>query len=195
MGTNAKGASAPTNNGTQGAAGVEDDLSGLKTAAAQRRAEHKRQISNLFGGGNRNGGGGRAGGLGGLGGLLGGGGTGLSGLLGGGNAGNANDRAPESMVADTAGLGSSEGLPTASDSGEIKMVFRQVCVPLDKGRLEALADDVLRSTRTVLVLPLPKLMALPEALTPMPSRRLRSPKMCPAWVFRVSLWPPTPTSP
>lgn len=120
--------SAPTNNGTDGSAGVEDDLSELQAAAAQRRAEHKRQIGNLFGGG------------GGLGGLFGGGNGGndggngggsrlggLGGLFGGGaGAGNANDRGPETMVADTAGLGSSNGLPTASDSGEINMVFRQV---------------------------------------------------------------------
>jgi splicing factor 1 len=54
----------------------------------------------------------------------GGNGGGIGGLFGGG--GDANDRGPESMVADTAGLGSSNGLPTASDSGEINMVFRQV---------------------------------------------------------------------
>lgn len=119
MGTGAN--SAPTNNGTDGASGVEDDLSDLQAASAQRRAEHKRQIGNLFGGGN--GGGSRLGGLFGGGGGN-GGGSGIGGLFGGG--GDANDRGPESMVADTAGLGSSNGLPTASDSGEINMVFRQI---------------------------------------------------------------------
>jgi hypothetical protein len=118
MGTGAN--SAPTNNGTDGASGVEDDLSELQAASAQRRAEHKRQIGNLFGGGN--GGGSRLGGL--FGGGGNGGGSGIGGLFGGG--GNANDRGPETMVADTAGLGGSNGLPTASDSGEINMVFRQV---------------------------------------------------------------------
>lgn len=146
MGTGAN--SAPTNNGTDGAAGVEDDLSDLQAASAQRRAEHKRQIGNLFGGG---GGGSRLGGLlggggngdgngggSGIGGLFGGGGngggSGIGGLFGGG--GNANDRGPETMVADTAGLGSSNGLPTASDSGEINMVFRQVQPCTSHGRIQ-----------------------------------------------------------
>ncbi|KAH8173452.1 cell surface protein [Sarocladium implicatum] len=143
MGANA-GATAPTNNGSAGAAGQEDDLSQLKAAAAQRRAEHKRQIGNLFGGRLGGGGAGGAGGAGGgLGGLLGGGGaggllgglgggagggaaTGLGGLLGGGGAGTKSNKPAETMIADTTGMGATGGLPTASDSGEVSMVFRQI---------------------------------------------------------------------
>lgn len=108
------GNNAPTNNGASGAAGVEDDLSGLKGAAGGNRnnnSARKRQIADLFKG------------------ILGGGGdgngkTGLAGLAGGG--GKKNNFKAETLVADTAGDGATSGLPTADDNGEISMVFRQV---------------------------------------------------------------------
>lgn len=124
MGT---GANAPTNNGAADSVGVEDDVSDLPGGAARRRAERKRQISNLFsgllgGGGNDDADdAGAAGGGGGLGGALGG----LTGGLGGG--GSKAEFAQETSVADTAGAGATEGLPTCSDTGEVSMVFRQVC--------------------------------------------------------------------
>lgn len=121
------GAKAPTNNGASGSVGQEDDLSGLQ----QRRAEYRRQLGQLFGGllGGGGGAGGKAaGGAGGAGGAAGG----LGGLLGGlggaaGGGGKKNNAAPESMVADTAGMGTAQGLPTADQNGEVSMVFRQVC--------------------------------------------------------------------
>lgn len=103
--------SAPTNNGASGATGTEDDLSGLPAGAAQRNDERKRQLGQLFGGLLGGGGGG-------------GGATGLAGLTGGG--GTKNNFAQESMVADTAGSGSTQGLPTSDDSGVVSMVYRQV---------------------------------------------------------------------
>lgn len=103
-------AKAPTNNGASGAAGQEDDLSALQQQRQQRREEEKRQLGQLLGGGKANGGGGLLGGL----------------LGGGGGAGKQTNAAPESMVADTAGQGSSQGLPTADENGEVTMVFRQV---------------------------------------------------------------------
>lgn len=124
MGGNNAG-KAPTNKGASGSVGQEDDLSGLK----QRRAEYRRQLGQLFGGllgGAGGAAGGAAGGkaaggaAGGLGGLLGG----LGGAAGGG--GKKNNAAPESMVADTAGMGSAQGLPTADQNGEVSLVFRQV---------------------------------------------------------------------
>ena len=102
------GESAPTNNGT--GVGVEDNIdqnalagAGKGKAANKRGNFVTRQLANLLGG-----------------------------LIGGGAGGNAaqgekNTPAAESMVAATAGKGADAGLPTASDSGEITMTFRQVC--------------------------------------------------------------------
>jgi hypothetical protein len=103
MGT-AGSAAVPVNNGSDSSVGVEDDLSGLQEARNSRNQERKRQLSRLFDG------------------LLGGG------RGGGGNTaeGTQSSKAFETMVADTAGAGSSEGLPTASDSGEVSLVFRQI---------------------------------------------------------------------
>ncbi len=103
--------SAPTNNGASGATGKEDDLSGLPAGAAKRNDERKRQLGQLFGGLFGGGGGGN-------------GATGLAGLTGGG--GDKNDFAQESMVADTAGSGATQGMPTADDNGVVSMVYRQV---------------------------------------------------------------------
>ena len=121
---NSKG-KAPTNKGTSGAAGVEDDISGLK-GKQQRREEHKRQIGQLFAG-LLGGGGGAAGGAAG-GNAAGGKKGGLGGLLGGaaGGGGTKSNKQPESMVADTAGEGASNGLPTADDKGQVSLVFRQI---------------------------------------------------------------------
>ncbi|KAM3506474.1 hypothetical protein MY10362_002340 [Beauveria mimosiformis] len=116
----------PKNTGASGAVGKEDDLSGLPAGAAKRHEERKRQLSKLFGGGA------------GLGGLLGGGGGGnnnggagggLGGLLGGGGGGAAGTKsnvAAETMVADTAGMGNSQGMPTADSDGVVSMVYRQI---------------------------------------------------------------------
>lgn len=50
----------------------------------------------------------------------------LSGLFGGGGQGTKNNFAVETSVAESAGRGAEEGLPTCSDTGEITMTFRQV---------------------------------------------------------------------
>ncbi|OAA52726.1 cell surface protein (Mas1) [Beauveria brongniartii RCEF 3172] len=106
---------APKNTGASGAVGKEDDLSGLPAGAAKRHEERKRQLGKLFGGllggggGNNNGGGG----------LLGGGG-------GGGAAGTKSNIAAETMVADTAGMGNSQGMPTADSDGVVSMVYLQI---------------------------------------------------------------------
>ncbi|TQW00497.1 hypothetical protein V2A60_001576 [Cordyceps javanica] len=130
---------APQNNGASGSVGQEDDLSGLPAGAAKRHEERKRQLSQLFGGllgggagkGDADGAaGGKKGGAGGaLGGLLGGAGGGAGGLLGGlggGAGGTKSNFAAETMVADTAGTGSSQGLPTSDSNGVVSMVYRQI---------------------------------------------------------------------
>ncbi len=133
---------APKNNGASGGVGQEDDLSGLPAGAAKRHEERKRQLSQLFGGllggaGGAGGAGAAAGGAGGaakkggaaggLGGLLGGAG-GAGGLLGGagGAGGTKSNLAAESMIADTAGMGTSQGLPTADSNGVVSLVYRQI---------------------------------------------------------------------
>jgi hypothetical protein len=95
----------PTNNGSDASVGVEDDLSGLQSARNARNSERKRQLGQLFGG------------------LLGGGGRGGA---GGAGAGTKQNLAAESFVADSAGSGAETGLPTASDSGEVTLVYRQI---------------------------------------------------------------------
>jgi hypothetical protein len=100
-------ASVPSNKGPSGAVGQEDDLSQLQQRQ-KRREEYKRQFGKLFGG------------LGGLGGL--GKGKGAA-----GGRGTKNNFPAETMIADTAGQGATEGLPTADENGEVSMVFRQVC--------------------------------------------------------------------
>ncbi|KAM3503858.1 hypothetical protein MY11210_008557 [Beauveria gryllotalpidicola] len=100
----------PKNNGASGAVGQEDDLSGLRAGAAKRHEERKRQLGKLFGG------------------LL-GGGAGAGGNKNGGGAaagGTKSNVAAETMVADTAGMGSSEGMPTADSNGVVSMVYRQI---------------------------------------------------------------------
>ncbi|KEY74342.1 hypothetical protein S7711_00499 [Stachybotrys chartarum IBT 7711] len=88
---------APTNAGAASAAGVEDDLSQLqKQKAKQQRREEHKRQ---------------------IGNLFGG-------LMGAG--GQQTDYPVETMVADTAGEGASSGLPTATDAGEVNMVFRQI---------------------------------------------------------------------
>ncbi|KAJ6782001.1 hypothetical protein PWT90_01288 [Aphanocladium album] len=115
----------PKNNGASGAVGQEDDLSGLPAGAAKRHEERKRQLSQLFGG--LLGGAGGAGGAGGDGKKK-GGATGIAGLFGGagGAGGTKSNLAAESMVADTSGMGSSQGLPTSDSNGVVSMVYRQI---------------------------------------------------------------------
>ncbi|KAM3565115.1 hypothetical protein MY1884_000365 [Beauveria asiatica] len=95
---------APKNTGASGGVGKEDDLSGLPAGAAKRHEERRRQLGKLFGG------------------LLGGGG----GKNNGGAAGTKSNVAAETMVADTAGMGSSQGMPTADSNGVVSMVYRQI---------------------------------------------------------------------
>ncbi len=119
----------PKNNGASGAVGQEDDLSGLPAGAAKRHEERKRQLSQLFGG-LLGGAGGAAGGAGGAAGgaKKGGAAGGLGGLLGGagGGGGTKSNLKAESMVADTAGMGTSQGLPTSDSNGVVSMVYRQI---------------------------------------------------------------------
>ncbi|KAF6829968.1 hypothetical protein CMUS01_07936 [Colletotrichum musicola] len=53
---------------------------------------------------------------------------GLAGLFGGGgkNKGTKGNGPPEARVAATAGMGASQGMPTAADDGTISMTFRQI---------------------------------------------------------------------
>lgn len=104
------GATAPTNNGT--GAGVEDNIpanvgGGNRAAATGGRnrgnQNNKRENQGWF---RRQ-----------LGGFL-------AGLRGSG--GTKSTGPPESSVAATAGLGASEGLPTADENGVVTMTFRQV---------------------------------------------------------------------
>ncbi|CAN8101946.1 unnamed protein product [Discula destructiva] len=69
----------------------------------------------------------------------------LQGLLGGGAAGGANAQGtkstgpPETMVAQTAGIGASEGMPTAADDGTVALNYRQINQD-GAGPLEAMVD-------------------------------------------------------
>lgn len=91
----------PTNNGTESAAGVEDDLSNLPKGNNQgnNNNNRRRQLGNLLGG-----------------------------LFGGGRGGGGEktETAEETSVAASAGEGATKGLPTASDNGEVTMTYRQV---------------------------------------------------------------------
>jgi len=93
----------PTNNGTESATGVEDDLSNLPKGNNQgnnnNNNRQRRQLGNFLGG-----------------------------LFGGGRGGGGEktETAEETSVAATAGEGASKGLPTASDNGEVTMTYRQV---------------------------------------------------------------------
>lgn len=113
---------APTNQGTSGATGVEDDL----TASAGAGNANKRQLlAGLLGG---LGGGKQSGAAGGAAGA-----TGIAGLLGGG--GTKASGPPEARVAAAAGQGATSGLPTANADGTVDMTFRQVRIStLDAGR-------------------------------------------------------------
>jgi hypothetical protein len=86
----------------------EDDEEDPLWARDLRVEERKRQINQLLGG------------LGGLGGGAAGGAGGATG------AGTKSTVAKESMVKDTAGAGAAQGLPTASDSGEVTLVYHQI---------------------------------------------------------------------
>ncbi|KAM0351729.1 hypothetical protein ACHAPU_002241 [Fusarium lateritium] len=92
-------ANVPTNNATSAGVGVEDDLRNLPQNRQNRIKKEKRQFRNLFGG------------------LFGGGGQGQ---------GEKTETAEETSVAATAGEGSTAGLPTASDNGEVTMTYRQI---------------------------------------------------------------------
>ncbi|KAK2673968.1 Egh16-like virulence factor [Fusarium oxysporum f. sp. vasinfectum] len=91
----------PTNNGTESATGVEDDLSNLPKGNNQgnNNNRQRRQLGNFLGG-----------------------------LFGGGRGGGGEktETAEETSVAATAGEGASKGLPTASDNGEVTMTYRQI---------------------------------------------------------------------
>ncbi|KAI0602931.1 hypothetical protein F4775DRAFT_531203 [Biscogniauxia sp. FL1348] len=91
-------ATAPTNNGSSAATGVEDNLSGLSKAQNKRSRYAPRGLGDLF-----------------------------SGLIGGGKgAGSKTETAAETNVASTAGTGATSGLPTCADDGSITMTFRQI---------------------------------------------------------------------
>jgi hypothetical protein len=99
MGT---GAAPSVNKGASGAVGVEDDLSGLATAA-QRRDEHKRQVGKLFST---------------IANLP------VIGTLGLG--GTPKSYPVETLNADMRGKGAESGLPTADEKGVVNLVYRQV---------------------------------------------------------------------
>lgn len=101
----ANAASLPQNSAASGV-GQEDNIAGAqKAAGAGAKGNNKaRQL---------------------LGGLL--------GALGGGGGNNAQGTKstgpPETMVAATAGVGASDGLPTCADDGTVELNFRQVSFP------------------------------------------------------------------
>jgi hypothetical protein len=90
---------APTNNGAEDSTGVEDDLSALNGGRGNRNNNDRKKRQ--------------------LGGLLGG-------LFGGGGGDSSDDAAAETIVAQSEGVGATDGLPTCSDSGEITVTMRQV---------------------------------------------------------------------
>ncbi|KAH7041360.1 uncharacterized protein B0I36DRAFT_344971 [Microdochium trichocladiopsis] len=114
------GVAAPTNNGAEGAPGVEDNIPSNIGSASRggRTNNNRRQLGNLLGG------------------LLGG-------IGGGGRGGNAagqkTSTASETSVAATAGQGATNGLPTASDDGKVTVTYRQINQD-GAGPLEAMVD-------------------------------------------------------
>jgi len=126
------GTGAPTNNGAEGAPGVEDNIpanvGGASTSSRGGRAgtNDKRQLGNLLGG------------------LLGGGGRG--GAAGGNAAGKKTTAAQEVNVAATAGKGATSGLPTASDDGTVTVTYRQINQD-GAGPLEAMVDGTSGGTK------------------------------------------------
>lgn len=96
------GTTAPTNNGSAAATGVEDDIPGN---VAKKSTSFPRALSDLL--------------------------SGLTGGRTGGNkaktgAGTKTETPEETSVAATAGQGSTSGLPTCADDGSITMTFRQI---------------------------------------------------------------------
>jgi hypothetical protein len=122
MGTNAT-AAPPTNKGASGSVGVEDNIP--KNAQAARKRQFLDKLLGGLGGGDAAAGkaGGAAGGVG----KAGGAGAGIAGLFGGG--GEKAETGPETGVAEAAGKGATQGMPTAGEDGSIKMTFRQVWLP------------------------------------------------------------------
>ncbi|ATY62628.1 cell surface (Mas1) [Cordyceps militaris] len=107
--------------GAAGGAGAAGDAAGGAAGG----------LGGLLGGAGGAGGaaGGAAGGLGGLLGGAGGAGGGAAGLLGGlggGGGGTKSNLAAESMVADTTGMGSTQGMPTSDSTGTVSLVYRQI---------------------------------------------------------------------
>ncbi|KAJ6783019.1 hypothetical protein PWT90_01841 [Aphanocladium album] len=99
-----RGNDAPTNKGASGAAGYEDDLSGLsKQQRQQRREEHMNEMRDMFSG------------------LFNLPGVGVLGL-----GGKPNDYPKETIVGDMYGQGEANGLPTSDDDGNINLVYRQI---------------------------------------------------------------------
>ncbi|KAK7954445.1 hypothetical protein PG996_015257 [Apiospora saccharicola] len=120
------GGAAPTNNGT--GVGVEDNIPsdvGQSSKSSTKSSKNTRTVNSAK---FRR----QAKGL-------------LSGLLGGGAGGAAKAKgvqtktAAETNVASTAGQGSSKGLPTADDNGEVTLQFRQINQD-GAGPLEAMVD-------------------------------------------------------
>ncbi|KAJ3478623.1 hypothetical protein NLG97_g8528 [Lecanicillium saksenae] len=98
-----RGNDAPTNEGTSGAAGYEDDLSGLFGTRHQRREEHLKEMRSIF--------------------------SPFLNLpiIGGiGLGGKINNYEKETIVGDMAGQGASKGLPTSDDQGIINLIYRQI---------------------------------------------------------------------
>ncbi len=99
------GNNVPTNKGTSGATGVEDDIPAniLNSQRAQRREEHMNEMRGVFSG------------------LF---NLPVIGVLGLG--GKPTSYPTETIVGDMAGQGAEKGMPTSNDNGEVSLIYRQV---------------------------------------------------------------------
>ncbi|KAJ4152760.1 hypothetical protein LMH87_009280 [Akanthomyces muscarius] len=95
----------PTNKGTSGATGVEDNIPAniLSSQRTQRREEHMNEMRSVFSG------------------LF---NLPVIGVLGLG--GKVNDYPTETIVGDMAGQGAEKGMPTSNDNGEVSLIYRQI---------------------------------------------------------------------
>lgn len=182
MGTGA-GAAPPTNQGASGATGVEDNIpqNAQGRGGAGAGARRRQLFGGLFGGG-------RAGGTGGAGGAA--GATGIAGLLGGG--GTKAEGPPEARVAAATGAGASSGLPTCADDGTITMTLRQI----NQDGAGPFTADVDGTSGGVSFRMLSVRCSMLTMIRPtkLPCSRRLLFRTFLVSVFRVSLWPPAPSS-
>ncbi|KAM3447782.1 hypothetical protein MY3296_008405 [Beauveria thailandica] len=100
-----KGGNVPTNQGTSGSTGVEDNIPAniLSQQRKQRREEHMNEMRGMFSG------------------LF---NLPVIGVLGLG--GKPNDYPFETIVGDMAGQGAEKGMPTCGEDGKVSLIYRQI---------------------------------------------------------------------